>query len=485
MTTTTTLSNNTTSANLAANGQKIITALGTGSGIDVQSLANNLVQAESAPQQALIQKKIDSSNASISGYGTLLSGVSALQSAFAALQDSSTISPATVQSTDTASFLATSMPGVEAATGFHQVHVTAVAKAQSEISTSFVDGTSIINGGAAFTLTITPLNGNAKTLNLAANSKASDVVSAINASGAGVTASVINTGGAQAPYKIVINSNVTGIAGGFSITDSSGALGLTRVTPAQDANLTVDGVSMSRSSNQITDAIKGVSLTLFAENSSPTVLQVTRDNSALNTNIANLVKTYNELQKTMKTLGDSQSSDQVSGGKLANDSMLRQVQSMVRNMVTGYSTAPPGGKFKALRDIGVTLQVDGSQQTDSIKLQSALDNNLVDIVTMFTANLGSPTNSTATKRGIAGDAVKALTALSSPTGLIVNRENNRQKEILGYNDQMTKLQERMAALLDRYTKQFAAMDALVGNLNSQKSGLKTTFDNMSAMYSNK
>mgnify|MGYP003343376864 CR=1 FL=1 len=484
MTTTTTLSNNTPSANLAANGQKIITALGTGSGIDVQSLANNLVQAESAPQQALIQKKIDVSNASISGYGTLLSGVSALQSAFAALQDSSTISPATVQSTDTASFLATSMPGVEAATGFHQVHVTAVAKAQSEISTSFVDRTSIINGGAAFTLTITPLNGTAKTLNLAANSKASDVVSAINSSGTGVTASVVNTGGAQTPYKIVINSNVTGIAGGFSITDSSGALGLTNVTPAQDANLTVDGVSMSRSSNQITDAIKGVSLTLFAENSSPTVLQVTRDNSALNSNIANLVKTYNELQKTMKTLGDSQSSDPVNGGKLANDSMLRQVQSMVRNMVTGDSTAP-GGKFKALRDIGVTLQVDGSLQTDSSKLQSALDNNLVDIVTMFTANLGSPTNSTATKRGIAGDAVKALTALSSPTGLIVNRENNRQKEILGYNDQMTKLQERMAALLDRYTKQFAAMDALVGNLNSQKSGLKTTFDNMSAMYSNK
>ena len=43
----------------------------------------------------------------------------------------------------------------------------------------------------------------------------------------------------------------------------------------------------------------------------------------------------------------------------------------------------------------------------------------------------------------------------------------------------------MASLLDRYVKQFAAMDALVGNLNSQKSGLKTTFDNMSAMYSNK
>jgi len=186
----------------------------------------------------------------------------------------------------------------------------------------------------------------------------------------------------------------------------------------------------------------------------------------------------------MKTLGDSQSSDQVIGGKLANDSLLRQVQTMVRSMVTGDSTSP-GGNIKALRDIGVTIQLDGTLQTDTTKLQSALNDHLGDVVTMFTANLGSPANSTSKQRGIAGDAVSSLTALSSPTGLIVDRENNRQNEIKGYNDDMTKLQARMAALLDRYTKQFAAMDALVGSLNSEKAGLTTTFNNMSAMYNNK
>jgi flagellar hook-associated protein 2 len=268
------------------------------------------------------------------------------------------------------------------------------------------------------------------------------------------------------------------------VTDSVGALGLTSVNVAKDASLTVDGVTMTRSSNQITDAIKGVSLTLFAENTSSTIIQVAQDNSRLGSNITNLVAAYNDLQKTLKTLGDSQSSDPVIGGKLANDSLLRQVQTMIRNMVTGDSTSP-GGKIKALRDIGVTIQADGSLQTDTTKLQSVLDTNLGDVVTMFTANLGNPANSAATRRGVAGDAVKVLAGLSSPSGLIAGRENNRQSEIRGYNDDMTKLQARMVSLLDRYTKQFAAMDALVGSLNSQKAGLKTTFDNMSALYSNK
>jgi len=485
MATTTAVSSNTSATgNLAAYGQKIISALGTGSGIDVQSLASNLVQAEQAPQQALIQKKIDASNANISGYGALLSGVSALQSAFAKLQDSSTIAPVTVQSTDTASFLATATSGTNAAPGFHQVLVKAVAKAQSDISGAFGDGKSTVNGGSPFDLVITPNSGAAKTLNLAANSTVNDVISAINSAGIGLTASLVNTGAANTPYQIVITANKTGVASGFSITDSSGALGITPVTPPQDASLNIDGIDMTRSSNQIADAIKGVSLTLFSTNSASTVVQVAQDNTALSSNITNLVSAYNTLQSTMKTLGDSQSSDQVIGGKLANDSLLRQVQTMVRSMVTGDSTSP-GGNIKALRDIGVTIQLDGTLQTDTTKLQSALNDHLGDVVTMFTANLGSPANSTSKQRGIAGDAVSSLTALSSPTGLIVDRENNRQNEIKGYNDDMTKLQARMAALLDRYTKQFAAMDALVGSLNSEKAGLTTTFNNMSAMYNNK
>ena len=83
------------------------------------------------------------------------------------------------------------------------------------------------------------------------------------------------------------------------------------------------------------------------------------------------------------------------------------------------------------------------------------------------------------------DLVKALTRLSSSTGLIADRESNRKSQIRDFNADMTKLQARMASLLDRYVKQFAAMDALVGSLNSQKSGLKATFDNMSAIYGNK
>ena len=232
-----------------------------------------------------------------------------------------------------------------------------------------------------------------------ANANVNDVVSAINAAGAGVTAALVNTGGAVTPFKIVVTANNTGVSGGFSVADSTGVLGMANMTAARDASLTVDGVAITRSSNQITDAINGVSLTVFAENSEPTILQVSRDHATLSSNITNLVKAYNDLHQTLKTLGDSKSSDQVIGGKLANDSMLRQVQTMVRNMVTGDSSSP-GGTIRALRDIGVTIQADGALQTDTTKLQSALDNKFSDVVTMFTANLGNPASSAATSRGI-------------------------------------------------------------------------------------
>ena len=48
-----------------------ITALGAGSGIDVQSLATNLVEAERAPRKAVIQKKITQSENGISGYAAV------------------------------------------------------------------------------------------------------------------------------------------------------------------------------------------------------------------------------------------------------------------------------------------------------------------------------------------------------------------------------------------------------------------------------
>jgi flagellar hook-associated protein 2 len=53
-----------------------------------------------------------------------------------------------------------------------------------------------------------------------------------------------------------------------------------------------------------------------------------------------------------------------------------------------------------------------------------------------------------------------------------------------YKEDLTKLQARMDTLLIRYQKQFAVMDSMVGQNNSIKSSLKSSFEGMSAAYKN-
>jgi len=68
---------------------------------------------------------------------------------------------------------------------------------------------------------------------------------------------------------------------------------------------------------------------------------------------------------------------------------------------------------------------------------------------------------------------------------MLSQSTNADTQNNKYKDDLTKLDTRMTALLGRYTKQFASMDSMVGNVNSQKTSLKASFDGMMAAYTNK
>ena len=479
------------SANNAA-GQQIITALGSGSGVDTKSLAQNLVNAEKMPQQNIIQSKIDKCNSTISGDGALLASLGTLNTAFSALQNKSGLDAVTVATTDSASFLAKSTGGAEV--GFHQIHVTAVAAAQRSsqpAGSGFADSTSAI--ASTGNLTITPAGKTPVTVAIAAGDSASAVVDKINKTpGVGVTATLVNTGSGLTPYQIVLTSSVSGTANGFSVLSDNSDLNFGNViTPATDATLTVDGIQLTRSTNEITDAISGVNLSIFAAapTGTDTYVQVSRDTTQIKTQITNLVAAYNDLQKTLKTVSASDSTDPNIGGSLANDSIVNLVQNQIQRLMMD-SSSTPGTAVKAFRDLGVTIQANGTMAADATKLQAALDKNYADVVQSLSGNIDNQSSVTVSSRGLAGDAVKILTALidtnpSSGKGAIANQMVGAKAKITTYNDDMKKLETRMTALLARYTQQFTAMDTLLGNIKSQQTGLKSTFDGMAAMYTNK
>ena len=480
-----------TSATTAAKnsaGQQIISALGGGSGVDTKTLAQSLVNAEKLPQQNIIQSKIDKCNATISGDGALLASLGKLNTAFSALQNKTDLDAVSIATTDAASFVAKSTGGAEV--GFHQIHVTAVAAAQRSsqpAGSGFADSTSAI--ASTGNLTITPAGKTPVTVAIVAGDSASAVVDKINKTpGVGVTATLVNTGSGLTPYQIVLTSSASGIANGFSV---SGDMNFDNViTHATDAKLTVDGIQLTRSTNEITDAISGVNLSIFAAapTGTDTYVQVSRDTTQIKNQITNLVSAYNELQKTLDTVTSPDSTDPNIGGSLANNSIVRTVRAQIQRLMMGDSSTP-GAAVKAFRDLGVTIQANGMMASDDAKLQASLDKSYADVVQALSGNIANQSSATAESRGLAGDAVKILTALidtnaSTGKGALAAQISGAKEKITTYNEDMQKLETRMSMLLERYAKQFAAMDTLLGSIKSQQTGLKSTFDGMAAMYSN-
>lgn len=314
------------------------------------------------------------------------------------------------------------------------------------------------------------------------------VVAAINSSNRGYKAQLINDG-SSSPFKVMI-MGANGATEGFSVSsdDAGGAFGSSFSVPsgsaASDASVTVDGLTYIRKTNAITDIVPGLTLNLKAVSSTPASISMARDTTDLKTKIKALVTAYNDFDNIIKETTNPKSTLDTYGATLVSDSTVRMVRQQMRSLIFGVSSTP-GTTYKSLSQIGFSLDQTGVLTLDETKLDTALLTGVDDVAKMFTGGYNKLSNYTTLPAGIAGDAVKKLTNLLAPTGVLLTKSDNANTENTKYREQLTKLQTRMDALLARYQKQFAAMDSMVGSVNSQKTSLKSTFDGMMATYTNK
>jgi flagellar hook-associated protein 2 len=128
----------------------IVNTLGAGSGIDVKSLAQSLVDAEKTPKKERIDAKITKSEARITGYGAIKFALTDLKNAFAKLNDASDFSSIKTANTQPAAFGVTASSSAD--TGQYSIEVLQTALAQRTVSSSFAERSTTLNGGKAFTL---------------------------------------------------------------------------------------------------------------------------------------------------------------------------------------------------------------------------------------------------------------------------------------------------------------------------------------------
>lgn len=215
-----------TAAQIAASNraaaQSLINALNAGSGVDVNALAQNLVNAEEVPQANAINAKIATDNSRISGYAAISYGLQEVNTAMTALKDQNSFNALTASNTDTSAFSIT--PSASSSVGSHSVSVNQLAQAQRTVSGGFAASSSSLNGGNPMTLALTVGSSTGTstptTTNIelpAGRDTPQDIVNFVNASNAGVTAQLVNTGSGTNPYQIVL-TGATGSANAFSLT---------------------------------------------------------------------------------------------------------------------------------------------------------------------------------------------------------------------------------------------------------------------------
>lgn len=298
---------------------------------------------------------------------------------------------------------------------------------------------------------------------------------AINAAGAGVTASLATIGAND--VRLVITSNSIGDASkitlsglsGFGFDPTSGTGDLSQATAdggqaAQGSIIKVDGVTINKDSNTITDAIQGVTLNLTKASTTATTLTVSQDkNSSLSASLTSIVKAYNDLNTTIHSLGGYNAETKV-GGALLGNSTLRTVSSSIRNLFQSAVAGTSGSNYKRLSDLGLEIQKDGSITFNSGKLTTATSTDF-EAVGNLAATFGA--------------AAKTLTSSMLGTdGSITAATDGAKASIKDIDKRRETLNTRLIAIEARYTKQFSALDTLVASMNSTQTYLTQQLANL-------
>ena len=253
---------------------------------------------------------------------------------------------------------------------------------------------------------------------------------------------------------------------------------------AANAALTVNGVAVTSSTNSIQGAISGATLNLSTVTTTPVTLNFSRDTTSVKAKLQALVASYNDAISMLNVVSDPKSTVETYGATLVGNSTVLQVRNQLRALVLGNSSSP-AANITALRDIGISVDRTGVLQLDTAKVDTALNTNFDNVVTMLSANRENQSTASTLSAGVAGDAVKKLAALIDTTGPLTTQSTNATAKITASNKELAKLETRLAVILSRYSKQLTAMDSIVGQTNSMRTGLTATFDGMMAAYTNK
>ena len=418
---------------------------GTGSLLQITGLASNLdTNAIINALMAIDRKPVADLTTHQQGLRALKQQLSNIQGSLQTLSLNSGALGSPALFANTQSVTSSDPTRVSAATttgagvGGYQVDVTKLANSAQRTFT-------YASPGSADSLTI-----DGKPVTVTAGESIQDFVKSINSDSSQTVYAA-----ASDSSTVVLSNRATGAppSGGsfIAVADAGGSLteqaGLARA--GQDAAYSIDGVGKTSSTNTVTGAIGGVTLTLSAvtTTSGPVTVTVTPpapSSSGIQAAVKSFVDSYNSVLAQVNTqLSQKRVSGDVTSGTLFGDSGLTDLLSSMRQAIyTPFAGLPAGAS--SLADVGVSTGAASGAATFS---QDAVDGKLT----------------------INSDQLSAAIA-SNPTGV---------------QQMLQSFSQRFGALVDAEAGPGGSMDARIQGETSQISDISRQIDNLNAMLTNR
>lgn len=485
-----------------------VSSLGSGSGLDLNGLLTNLMQAEQVPLLAL-QRKEASYQSRISALGTLKSVLSSLQTAASSLVPNIGTTAIAKYTTYNVSVADTSIATASATTGAvagsYALEVSSLAQSQRLVTPAYASGSAStviatgdlqIDFGKLSGGTYTADSARSKTITIdSTNATLGGLRDAINAANIGASATIVTgTNGAQ----LILSSNTTGLSNviklsgtlaGFDYDPVSNTGTMTQDSlqggqAASDATFKLNGIPATSSTNSVSGVLDGVTLNLLKTSAvltpatvgppateatyTPTTVKVSSDSvGSLTTALNAFVKAYNDANKSMSDLG-AYNATSGSAGALQGNSTLRTARNQIRSLVFS-ATAGGSSPYQQLSNIGVSLGKDGSLSLDSAKLSKAVAADATSVANLVSA---------------VGSAFKtSVEGLVGTTGSITSASDGFSRTIKDLTNRQEALSKRLISIENRYRAQFTSLDSLIAGMKQTSSYLSQQLANLPGVSS--
>lgn len=425
-----------------------ISSSGIGSGLDVNSIVQQLVAAERSSADTRLKASQSKAQVQLSALGTFKSSLSSLRTAVSGIGSTGAFSSLNAVSSNKEIFTASASGAVA---GSYSLEVVDLAQAHKVASSTYANANSTVGTGS---VTIT-VDGESFTVNLADGSNSlADLRNAINDSDDNdtVNATLINESGGT---RLLLSSRETGAAQAIAVTSETSPspgtsfISFTERQPAQDAHVRIEGYDRYSASNNVTSVIDGVTLNLVkAEPGTTATLNISTNNTAATEAAQNFIKQYNNYSVSALALTRYDSAKQQASA-LTGDSAVRAMSQKLRSLVGGqYGTTG----YTLLSQVGIKSATDGTLSVDTGKLNEALAKDPAGVQALFSK--------------VAEQMDTQIAGYVEKGGQLESKTDSLQSKLKAITRQQDSLNLRMERVEARYLAQFSALDTIMSQLQT-------------------